>query len=71
MIFDVPASSPKIVPDVPTLAMVGEPEVQVPPGVASLKLVDDPAQTVAVPDIDAGKGFTVSTTEVKQPSGSR
>ena len=49
------------------VAMVVVPLVHVPPPVASLKVVARPAQTLAVPVIDDGKGFTVTTFEATQP----
>lgn len=44
--------------------------VHVPPGIASLRLVTDPAQTDVLPVMFAGKGFTVTTTDRAQVVGS-
>ena len=55
VITAVPADIPKTIPaPVPTAATPGFPLVQVPPTVASLRLVTDPAQTLALPLIVAG-----------------
>jgi hypothetical protein len=39
-----------------------EPEVHVPPPVASLRVVVAPTHTLSVPEITAGRGLTVTTT---------
>ena len=61
MIVDVPAVVPVTMPElVPTVAIPVAPEVHVPPVVASLKVVVDPAHIVNVPVIDDGNGLTVT-----------
>ena len=43
--------------------------IQLPPGEASCNVVVKPLQTVWLPVITAGKGFTVITSMLKQPEG--
>jgi hypothetical protein len=63
----VPALTPNTCPEVETtVATEVAPELQVPPP-ASLSVVDDPIHTPVAPEIVAGKGFTVSTVDVRQP----
>lgn len=67
MIVDVPPETPKTAPEPdPTVATEEVLLVQLPPP-ASLNAVDDPTQTTAVPDIDDGRGLTVTTAVILQP----
>jgi hypothetical protein len=61
VIIDVPEDTPVTTP-VPatTVATAGVALLQVPPAVASLSVVVDPAQTLVVPVIAAGNGFTTT-----------
>ena len=66
---EVPEDTPVTIPvEEPIVAMPVLPLVQVPLAVASLKVVVNPAQTTAVPVIDDGNGFTVTTTVAIQPA---
>ena len=66
----VPAEIPVTIPIAePTTATPGEPELQLPPAVASLKFMVSPAQTFAGPVITAGSGLTVIELIVIQPVG--
>ena len=58
--MDTPAIFPVTTPDVPTLAIVAALLAQVPPVVASVRLVVVPAQIAKVPVIVAGDVFTVT-----------
>ena len=67
-IVAVPVTIPLINPVVlPAVAIEILLLLQVPPGVGSLKRTDDPAQTMGVPVIVAGNGFTVTGLVVEQP----
>ena len=52
------------------VAISGEPLLQVPPAGKLLSTVVPPAHTDKLPDIAAGKGFTVTLFVVEQPVGS-
>jgi len=66
----VPAETPVTTPVAePIFAIPGEPELQLPPDVASLKFILRPAQTFERPIIAAGRGFTVTVLTVIQPVG--
>ena len=54
----------------PTVATDGALLLHPPPGVASDNGSVTPAQTVGLPDIAAGSGFTVITIVAVQPAGS-
>ncbi len=57
----IPAEIPVINPeDIPMVAMEVDPELQVPPDVRSVRLAVEPLQILPGPEIDAGRGFTVS-----------
>jgi hypothetical protein len=58
-ITDVPPDIPVTTPEELIVATASVALLQVPPGVASLSVVVDPAQTVDVPVIAAGKGLIV------------
>jgi hypothetical protein len=66
-------SNPLVVPDaakaepVPIFTTVLLLELQKPPVVASVKIVSPFTQTLATPDIGAGKGLTVTIVDVLQP----
>ena len=64
---DVPAATPVTVPSVPTVAFVGVPLIQAPPGVPSVRLVIRPAHTVGVPVIVPAAALTVTTLVAEQP----
>jgi hypothetical protein len=51
----------------PIVAMPVDPDVQVPTVEASLRVVDDPVQTVAEPVIAAGNGLTVKALVAAEP----
>jgi len=64
----VPASTPVIIPLlVPMVATVVLLLVHEPPDVALLSVVVRPTHTLVVPEIAAGRGFTVSTVVAIQP----
>ena len=56
----VPGETPVTTPAELIVAMEGFPLLHVPPEVASVKTVDDPAATVVVPVMAVGTGFTVN-----------
>ena len=51
----------------PTVAVNIAPEVQVPPVVVLLNVVDEPAQTVALPVMGDNNGLTVIVLETVHP----
>ena len=53
----------------PTVATAVLLLLHMPPGVTSLSVVEKPGQTLVVPVIDAGFGFTVTGETVLQPVG--
>jgi hypothetical protein len=53
-----------IIPDELTVTTAGLALLQVPPGVASVSVAGLPHGIYVDPDIAAGNGFTVTTTEV-------
>jgi hypothetical protein len=60
--LDVPPATPVTTPVVDTtVAIVVVPLVQVPPLVASVNVVVSPWQTLVVPLMAVGSGFTVTT----------
>ena len=63
---DTPVTTPE---EVPIVAMDGLLLVQIPEGVASLSVRDDPRYKVAVPVIPDGSGFTVTGVVMKHPLG--
>ena len=64
----IPAVKPFTIPvDEPIVAVPVAPEVQEPPAEASVKLVDEPIHTAAVPVIAGGKLLTVTVNVVIQP----
>jgi hypothetical protein len=65
--MEVPADTPHAVPVLPTVAIPDEPELHVPPAVASVRLVHAPAHTVVTPIIADGKGLTVATIVAVHP----
>ena len=54
----VPVPMPAIVPVPETVAIDGSAELQIPPGVGSVRIDVEPMQTKAVPAIAAGLRFT-------------
>ena len=65
---DVPAATPVTTPPADTVATVGVPELHVPPAVASVNAVVDPAQiVVGLPLIVPIAGLTVIGTPTTQP----
>ena len=64
---ETPVNTPVVVPIV---AMPIALELQVPPLVASLNVVDVPAQMLVVAVIAAGSGFTVIVVVTKHPAAS-
>ena len=70
-ITEVPADTPVTTPvDELTVATAGVALLQVPPAVALLNVVVDPAHSVRVPVIAAGRGLTVTVAVRKHPVGS-
>ena len=68
---DMPAAMPLTMPvTVTTVAIVVPVLLHVPPMLVSVRLVVDPAHTVAVPSIAAGSGFTVTGVVTLQPAPS-
>ena len=62
----VPAETPVTAPEEePTVAIPVEPEDHVPPEVASVKDIVDPTQTLVLPEIAEGVGFTLTETVVE------
>ena len=53
----------------PTVAIPGNPEVQLPPAVTSVKVVVAPMQMVPLPTIAAGVKLTVTVVAAAQPVG--
>ena len=68
MIAAPPPGRPVTTPVPLTEAMDGVPLNQVPPVVASVRLMADPAHTVAGPLIDEGNGLTVISSFTVQPA---
>ena len=65
---EVPADTPVNIPDDgPIVATPVVPDTHVPPLVASLKVVVDPAQTVPVPVMAAGSASTVKEMVAEHP----
>ncbi len=60
VIIVVPPVIPVTVPDVPTVATPELLLLHPPPAVASVRFVDSPSQTLAVPVTDAGNGLIVT-----------
>jgi hypothetical protein len=66
----VPAAIPVTTPVlIPTVAFAGALLVQIPPGVVEASDVVNPTQTLIVPVIGLGRGFTVTTLVAKHPPG--
>ena len=59
----VPADIAVTVPEAFTVAMLADPEVQMPPAAMLERVITEPAQAVAIPVIApaTGNGFTVTT----------
>lgn len=57
----VPAETAETTPDVEPIVAFAEPEIQVPPTVALVSVVDAPSQTGTSPEMDAGAGLIVTT----------
>ncbi len=58
---DVPVVMPDTVPDdEPIVAMDGDPDIHVPPGVASVSVVVVPEQSTLAPAMGDGSGLTVT-----------
>lgn len=71
MISTVPAETLVTTPVVnPTVAMPVAPLLQVPPGVASPKIVADPSQIDAIPVMGAAAGITFISKVTGHPDGS-
>ena len=67
----VPAAMPVTTPlNGSIMAIDGALLLQPPPAVASVSGSVTPAQTVGLPEIFAGRGFTVTTMAAVQPAGS-
>ena len=71
MITGLPDAIPVTTPVVPIVASVPSLLLQVPPAVASLSEVVKPTHTLAVPLIEPGSAFTVTTVVVLQPVETR
>ena len=67
----VPAAIPDTMPVLPSTTRTPPNPVllHVPPGAASLRLVEKPAHMRAVPVIEAGSGSTVTVAAIRQPVG--
>ena len=71
MIVATPGATPVTRPvDKPTVAVPVALLVQVPEPMRSLRLMEDPAQTLDAPKIAVGAGFTVTTAVITQPVAS-
>ena len=66
--FVVPAATATSIPALPIVA-IPDAELQEPPVVVSLNVVEDPAQRWFIPIIGAGTGSMVSIWVLKQPAG--
>ena len=66
-ITDVPDVTPVTTPPALIVATAGVALLQVPPAVTSANAVVEPAHTVTVPVIAAGKGLTVTVAVTKHP----
>src|ERR1043165_2201601 len=64
---EVPKAIPLTTPVLLTVATVTLLLLQIPPSVGSLRVVVDPSQTLATPDIAPGTVLTVTTVVVRQP----
>ena len=64
----MPVAIPVNTPPVLIVPLAGRLLLQVPPVVASVRVVFEPAQTTGVPPINAGNGFTVIGNVVEQPA---
>lgn len=62
-----PDDKPVTTPDKLTVAVDGALLLHAPPGVASVRVIEDPAHTEDGPDIGPGAGVTVIPKETKQP----
>ena len=70
MIIAVPGVPPITTPVVrPIEAVPGALLLHVPPAVASLRVIEEPEQTLGNPAIGAGLGYTVTATVSSQPVG--
>jgi len=68
VIVTLPETRPLTMPlDDPIVATDGLLLVHVPPVLPSVKVTDEPAQTLLKPDIAAGAGLTVTTVSAVQP----
>ena len=69
MITVAPGALPVTTPDIEPIVAFVLLLLQVPPVVASLKVMDDPTHTAVGPVIVAGEGFTVTVVVAKQLVG--
>ena len=65
----MPAATPVTTPPAVMVATAGVALLHVPPAVALLKVVVEPAQTVVIPAMATGNGFTVTVAVTRQPLG--
>lgn len=69
MIVAVPGRAPDTVPPAVIGAIAGVELLQVPPGVASVRVEKVPWQKLSVPKMAVGNGFTVTSAVIRQPVG--
>ena len=65
----IPAEIPDTTPLPDIVAITVLLLVQVPPEIVSFSVIKEPSQTVFVPVIEAGAGFTETVIEMVQPVG--
>ena len=65
----MPVEIPDTRPLLLTVAMEPDVEFHTPAPEVSVSAVENPSHTEATPKIGEGRGFTVSTSVAKQPSG--
>jgi hypothetical protein len=70
VITDVPGITPVTIPELEPTVELPLLLVHTPPGGVAVNVVVNPTHTLAVPEIDDGDGFTVTTVVVKHPVGS-
>ena len=65
----MPDAIPVIIPDrLPAVAVDAALLAQVPPGLLSPSVTDEPIQTAGMPEMELGKEFTVIVVDTVQPA---
>ena len=63
----VPPDTPNTTPELPTEAIAGADDDQMPPGAGSVRVTDVPVQNEEGPVMGAGRAITVTVLEVLHP----